>query len=47
VDRHLALCYNRPLFLLDIECGGLLQPMDDTLWQAGEFYTDSDTSYHS
>ena len=20
VDRHLALCYNRPLFLLDIEC---------------------------
>jgi hypothetical protein len=39
VDRHLALCYNRPLFLLDIECDGLLQPMDDTLWQAGEFYT--------
>jgi xylanolytic transcriptional activator XlnR len=33
VDRHLALCYNRPLFLLDIECDGLLQPMDDTLWQ--------------
>jgi hypothetical protein len=39
VDRHLALCYNRPLFLLDIECDGLLQPMDDTLWQAGDFYT--------
>jgi hypothetical protein len=33
MDRHLALCYNRPLFLLDIECDGLLQPMDDTLWQ--------------
>jgi hypothetical protein len=39
VDRHLALCYNRPLFLLDIECEGLLQPMDDTAWQNGEFYS--------
>lgn len=38
VDRHLALCYNRPLFLLDIECEGLLQPMDDTAWQNGDFY---------
>jgi hypothetical protein len=48
VDRHLALCYNRPLFLLDIECDGLLQPMNDTLWQAGEFYTAySDISYPS
>jgi xylanolytic transcriptional activator XlnR len=37
VDRHLALCYNRPLFLLDIECEGLLQPMEDTAWQNGEF----------
>ncbi|KZL84186.1 transcriptional activator xlnr [Colletotrichum incanum] len=37
VDRHLALCYNRPLFLLDLECAGLLQPMDDTAWQNGEF----------
>ncbi|KIH88893.1 transcriptional activator xlnR [Sporothrix brasiliensis 5110] len=37
VDRHLALCYNRPLFLLDIECDGLLRPMDDTDWQNGEF----------
>lgn len=45
VDRHLALCYNRPLFLLDIECDGLLQPMDDTLWQAGEYYT-GDSSIH-
>ncbi|KAH8678910.1 fungal-specific transcription factor domain-containing protein [Tricladium varicosporioides] len=45
VDRHLALCYNRPLFLLDLECDGLLQPMDDTLWQAGEFYT-GDSSIH-
>ncbi|TKA67002.1 hypothetical protein B0A49_06981 [Cryomyces minteri] len=38
MDRHLALCYNRPLFLLDIECDGLLQPIDDTIWQAGEHY---------
>ena len=37
MDRHLALCYNRPLFLLDKECDGLLQPMNDTLWQAGDF----------
>lgn len=39
VDRHLALCYNRPLFLLDIECDGLLQPIDDTAWQSGDFGT--------
>jgi xylanolytic transcriptional activator XlnR len=38
MDRHLALCYNRPLFLLDIECAGLLQPMDDTEWQNGNFH---------
>ncbi|RYP30200.1 hypothetical protein DL767_006347 [Monosporascus sp. MG133] len=37
VDRHLALCYNRPLFLLDIECEGLYQPMDDTDWQNGNY----------
>lgn len=41
VDRHLALCYNRPLFLLDIECQGLLQPMDDNAWQNGEFGSSS------
>lgn len=45
VDRHLALCYNRPLFLLDIECDGLLQPMDDVEWQAGDFYN-GDSSIH-
>ncbi|KAI0396257.1 fungal-specific transcription factor domain-containing protein [Xylariaceae sp. FL0594] len=39
MDRHLALCYNRPLSLLDIECEGLLQPMDDTDWQNGNFST--------
>ena len=37
VDRHLALCYNRPLFLLDVECDGLKQPLDDLAWQRGEF----------
>ncbi|KAI1823620.1 fungal-specific transcription factor domain-containing protein [Xylaria intraflava] len=37
MDRHLALCYNRPLSLLDIECESLLQPMDDTEWQNGNF----------
>ncbi|KAL4806279.1 fungal-specific transcription factor domain-containing protein [Aspergillus unguis] len=36
-DRHLALCYNRPLTLLDKECAQLLQPINDDLWQAGEF----------
>lgn len=36
-DRHLSLCYNRPLTLLDKECEGLLQPMNDDLWQAGDF----------
>ncbi|KAM0484519.1 hypothetical protein ACHAPX_001945 [Trichoderma viride] len=37
VDRHLALCYNRPLFLLDSECSDLYHPMDDIKWQAGQF----------
>ena len=45
VDRHLALCYNRPLFLLDIECDGLLQPISDSVWQAGEFYTGNSSMF--
>lgn len=45
VDRHLALCYNRPLFLLDIECEGLLQPVNDAVWQRGEYYADSAASF--
>ncbi|EMC91779.1 hypothetical protein BAUCODRAFT_304562 [Baudoinia panamericana UAMH 10762] len=48
VDRHLALCYNRPLFLLDIECEGLLQPEQEVVWQAGEYYPPenfAETSY--
>lgn len=45
VDRHLALCYNRPLFLLDMECEGLKQPLDDSVWQRGDFgsYASSNT----
>lgn len=39
IDRHLGLCYNRPLAMLDNECEDLFQPVPDTLWQAGEFYT--------
>jgi hypothetical protein len=39
IDRHLGLCYNRPLAMLDNECEDLFQPVPDTIWQAGEFYT--------
>jgi hypothetical protein len=39
IDRHLGLCYNRPLAMLDNECEDLYQPVPDTLWQTGEFYT--------
>ncbi|KAF2264896.1 hypothetical protein CC78DRAFT_560069 [Lojkania enalia] len=39
IDRHLGLCYNRPLAMLDNECEELFQPVHDTAWQAGEFYT--------
>jgi hypothetical protein len=38
VDRHLALCYNRPLALLDVECEELFLPLDDVTWQNGDFY---------
>ncbi|KAK4150535.1 fungal-specific transcription factor domain-containing protein [Chaetomidium leptoderma] len=34
-DRHLALCYDRPLRFSDAECESLLQPMDDTEYQNG------------
>lgn len=39
VDRHLALCYNRPLCLLEENCEGLLQPLNDGDFQAGNFYS--------
>lgn len=35
MDRHLALCYNRPLALLEAECKDLLLPLDDVSWQSG------------
>jgi len=38
MDRHLALCYNRPLALLDIECENLYLPVDEVSWQNGGFY---------
>ncbi|KAF2838671.1 hypothetical protein M501DRAFT_935230 [Patellaria atrata CBS 101060] len=47
MDRHLALCYNKPLFLLDVECEGLLQPIDDTVWQSGEFYSGASAQSYS
>ena len=49
MDRHLALCYNRPLYLLDIECDGLLQPENDVIWQAGDYYSNEnrpESSYY-
>ncbi|KAI9713432.1 MAG: hypothetical protein M1820_000814 [Bogoriella megaspora] len=45
MDRHLSLCYNKPLFLLDRECDGLLQPIDDTIWQAGDYYPEGLTEF--
>ncbi|KAE8828951.1 hypothetical protein PTNB85_08139 [Pyrenophora teres f. teres] len=45
VDRHLALCYNRPLSLLDVECSGLMQPLEDNVWQSGEFFEVSAQSF--
>lgn len=41
IDRHLSLCYNKALFLLDNECEDLYHPVPDTVWQASEFYTGS------
>ena len=37
IDRHLSLCYNQPLTLLDAECENLLQPMNENDWQAGHW----------
>jgi hypothetical protein len=41
MDRHLALCHNRPLTLLDSESKGLLLPLDEEAWQAGEIHSNS------
>ncbi|BFZ58937.1 hypothetical protein PYCC9005_006005 [Savitreella phatthalungensis] len=34
IDRHLCLCYNKPLVLMDVECTMLFRPMDETVWQS-------------
>ncbi|KUL88046.1 hypothetical protein ZTR_03936 [Talaromyces verruculosus] len=41
MDRHLALCYNRPLALLDAECDELLLPLEEGPWQAGDVHSNS------
>ncbi|KAJ5542834.1 Cryptochrome/DNA photolyase class 1 [Penicillium sp. DV-2018c] len=41
MDRHLALCYNRPLALLDAESEDLLLPLDESSWQAGVIHSNS------
>lgn len=41
MDRHLALCYNRPLALLDSECEDSLLPLDEGAWQAGIIHSNS------
>lgn len=41
MDRHLALCYNRPLALLDGESEDLLLPLDEGSWQAGDIHSNS------
>ncbi|KAL4929172.1 transcription factor domain-containing protein [Aspergillus undulatus] len=41
MDRHLALCYNRPLALLDAESEDLLLPLDEGSWQSGIIHSNS------
>lgn len=41
MDRHLALCYNHPLALLDAESEDLLLPLDEGAWQAGNIHSNS------
>ncbi|KAJ5787640.1 hypothetical protein N7457_002630 [Penicillium paradoxum] len=41
MDRHLALCYNRPLALLDAESEDLLLPLDESSWQSGLIHSNS------
>lgn len=36
VDRHLGLCYNRPLVILDAESQELYRPEDEEVWQADD-----------
>ncbi|KAL4790648.1 fungal-specific transcription factor domain-containing protein [Aspergillus venezuelensis] len=41
MDRHLALCLNRPLMLLDSDSRNLLLPLDDEAWLAGDIHSNS------
>ncbi|CAG8330475.1 unnamed protein product [Penicillium salamii] len=44
MDRHLALRHNSPSEIIDIECAGLLLPIDETSWQNGDFLCDNSDS---
>lgn len=46
IDRHLALCHNRPPYFLDAECENLLLPLDETYWQRSVLYSE-DFDLHS
>lgn len=35
IDRHLALCFNRPCMILDSECLELFFPVSKNLWDSG------------
>lgn len=39
VDRHLGLCYNRPLAMLDSESTSLYRPLDDVIWLSDQELT--------
>ncbi|CAN6635121.1 hypothetical protein TRVA0_015S00518 [Trichomonascus vanleenenianus] len=39
VDRHLGLCYNRPLAILDSESMGLYQPESEDIWNSESLLT--------
>ena len=41
MDRHFALCHNRLPDLLDVECEGLLLPLDESSWQNGVVHSNS------
>ncbi|CAG7953841.1 unnamed protein product [Penicillium salamii] len=41
MDRHLTLRHNFSSEIADIECAGLLLPIDETSWQNGDFSCDN------
>lgn len=43
VDRHLALCYNRPLFLSESECKDLYLPISEQKWSGSEELTPAES----